>query len=561
MRVTSPTFFYRRRLYLLITAFFTLVSWTARATQPAAVATPDAYGARAASTILSAGGNAVDAAVAIAFTLAVTYPEAGNLGGGGFATLYMGGRPYFLDYRETAPAAAHADLYLTAAGDVIEQASTVGARAVAVPGTVAGLWALHQRFGKLPWRTDLAPALHYARHGFVVDRDLVAGRDEELAALHSQTNFARYFGQLQTGRVHRQPELAATLQRIAEQGPRGFYRGTTATLLVKEMHRGHGLITRADLAAYRPVWRTPLVSPWAGYELITAPPPSSGGIALISLLAMKAVLAPAFAGLPLNSAQYVHLLAEIDKRVFADRAESLGDPDYWPVPVTALLSPEYLARRVADVSLDLPTPLAAVSPGLTAHHNTTHFSVLDRWGNAVSNTYTLNDSFGSGVIVTGAGFLLNNEMDDFSAKPGVPNIFGVVGRDANAIAPNKRPLSSMTPTILTQDGHVALVLGTPGGSRIFTSIFQVLTNWHDFDMPLQSAVASARIHHQLLPVNTLFEEPYKQLDAATKAELATRGYVFENQGWDGDMQSILVTAARTIAVADPRGRGVGVVLQ
>ena len=550
----------RARFTLLVALWLCALASCPVVAQPAAVASPDEYGARAATTILSAGGNAIDAAVAIAFTLAVTYPEAGNLGGGGFATLYVDGRPYFLDYRETAPAAATADLYLDGAGNVIPDASTVGARAVAVPGTVAGLWALHQRFGKLPWARDLEPALRYARTGFVVDRALAQERDEALAVLGTRTNFAHYFGRLHTGQRVRQPELAATLARIARDGPRGFYGGTTARLLVAEIRRGHGLLTQTDLAAYRPVWRAPIEADWQGYHLVTAPPPSSGGIGLVSLLAMKTALAPAFEGLALNSPQYVHLLAEIEKRVFADRAESLGDPDHWPVPVAALLAPDYLARRAAEVDPDHPTPTASIGPGLGNHHNTTHFSVIDRQGNAVSNTYTLNDSFGSGVVVTGAGFLLNNEMDDFSAKPGVPNIFGVVGNDANAIAPGKRPLSSMTPTILTRDGHVALVLGTPGGSRIYTSIFQVISNWHDFGMPLAGAVAAARIHHQLLPADTLYEEPYRQLDPSTREALVARGYLFENQGWNGDMQTILVTDSGTIAVADPRGRGVGVVL-
>jgi len=530
----------------------------------AAVAAPDRYGADAAARILSAGGNAVDAAIAVAFTLAVTCPEAGNLGGGGFATLWIESKAYFLDYRERAPASATAGMYLDAAGNVRPDASTIGAGAAGVPGTVAGLWELHRRFGRLPWRLDLAPAIRYAHQGFRVSPLLVALRDTRARELRGQTNFLAYYGALATDASFRQAELERTLGRIAAQGPGDFYAGRTAELLLAEMARGHGHIGAKDLTSYRPVWRDPLEGEWAGYHVITAPPPSSGGIALLSLLAMKADLAGAFAGVPLNSAQYVHLVAEMEKRVFADRAAYLGDPDFSVAPVAQLLDPAYLARRAREVSIAAPTPTATVQPGLgtagATHHNTTHFSVVDHAGNAVSNTFTLNDDFGSGQVVTGAGFLLNNEMDDFSVKPGAPNLYGVVGGDANAIAPGKRPLSTMTPTILTEHGRVALVIGTPGGSRIAAWIFQVITDWHDFGMPLAAAVAAPRMHHQLLPPNTLFEEPYATLDPAVRAALGQRGYVFVNQGWNGDIEAIAVTATGTTAVADPRGRGVGRVI-
>ncbi len=523
----------------------------------AAVASPDRDGADSAADVLAAGGNAVDAAVAMGFSLAVTYPEAGNVGGGGFATVLFAGKHYFLDYRERAPAAASADMYLDANGNVVPEASTVGAKAAGVPGTVEGLWQLHRRFGKLPWRRDLAPALRLAREGFVVDPKLITWRDRRLAELHGRTNFAHYFGALAAGERHRQPELAATLERIALRGPRGFYAGRTAELVVAEMRRSGGLITAADLAGYRVAWRQPIEADWQGFHVITAPLPSSGGIALVSLLAMKADLAPAFAGVAHNSPQYVHLVSEIEKRVFADRAEYLGDPDFTSAPVERLIDPAYLAHRAAEVNLEQRTPTEAVHPGIDLHHQTTHFSVVDRAGNAVSNTYTLNDDFGSGQVVEGAGFLLNDEMDDFSAKPGAPNLYGVVGSAANAIAPGKRPLSSMTPTILTRGGEVAMVIGTPGGSRIFTSVFQVLANRYDFGMPLAEAVAATRFHHQLLPPDVIFEEPYRQLDAATHDALAARGYRFEGQGFNGDIEAIELVGGRAIAVADPRGRGVG----
>ena len=528
----------------------------------AAVAAPDRYGADTAADILAAGGNAVDAAVAVAFVLAVTYPEAGNVGGGGFATVLFDGKAYFLDYRERAPGDATAGMYLDAAGRVVPDASAIGGGAAAVPGTVAGLWELHRRFGKLAWSTDLAPAIRYAHDGFSVSRLLTERRDERAAALRGRTNFLAYFGSLHEQAIFREQELEATLRRIAAAGPRGFYTGRTADLVVAEMARTGGHITRADLAAYRARWRDPIEGEWAGYHVITAPLPSSGGIALLSMLAMKADLAPSFAGVALNSPQYVHLLAEIEKRVFADRGDYLGDPDFHSAPVAQLLDPAYLARRTAEVSSERPTPIDEVKPGLivSARHNTAHFSIMDRWGNAVSNTYSLNYWFGCGQVVSGAGFLLNEEMDDFSSKPGTPNIYGVVGGDANAIAADKRPLSSMTPTILTLHGRVAVVIGTEGGSRSPTSIFQVLTNWHDFHMPLEAAVTAPRIHHQLLPPDTLFEEPYATLDPAVRAALAARGYTFVTQGFNTDIQVIVADASGAEAVSDPRGRGVARVL-
>jgi gamma-glutamyltranspeptidase/glutathione hydrolase len=531
----------------------------AEAAQAAAVAAPDTYGAQAAREILAAGGNAVDAAVAVGFTLAVTYPEAGNLGGGGFATVLIAGHEYFLDYREQAPGAATRDMYLDRAGNVIPDASTIGAKAAGVPGTVAGLWELHHRFGRLPWARDLEPAIRYAHDGFQVSAMLATTRDQRAHELAGRTNFTRFFSGMHPNETFRQPQLEATLRRIAQNGASEFYEGGTATLIAREMTRDGGLINAADLKAYRVHWRNPLTGEWAGFHVITAPLPSSGGIALLSMMDMKSDLSSAFSGVTLNSAQYVHLLAEIEKRVFADRADYLGDPDFTAAPVAALLAPEYVKRRAAEVSLDRPTPTAAVHPGLT-HHDTTHFSIVDHDGNAVSNTYTLNDDFGSGTVVDGAGFLLNNEMDDFSVKPGTPNIYGVVGSAANAIAPGKRPLSTMTPTILTYQGHVAVVIGTPGGSRIATWIFQVLTDWHDFHMPLHDAVAAVRVHHQLLPPNTIFEEPYGGLTPAVHAQLTARGYQIVNQGWDGDIQAITCAASQCQAAADPRGRGVGLVL-
>ena len=522
----------------------------------AAVAAPDRYGAAAAAEVLAAGGNEVDATVATAFALAVTYPSAGNLGGGGFMTLVHAGKPYFLDFRERAPARAERDMYLDARGEVVPERSLVGIQSVAVPGTVRGLAQAHQRFARLSWARDLAPAIRLARDGFVVDRSLADDVADKSKALAGRTNFDSYFGHLAAGQRFRQPALAAVLTRIAADGEDGFYSGATADLLIAAMQKAGGLMTRSDLATYRAVWREPLVARWRDFDVITAPPPSSGGIALIQQLLMKDALRPTFTGVAQNSIQYVHLLAEIEKRVFADRAEYLGDPDFTSVPVARLIDPAYNAARAAGVNPTVPSPTPSIAPGLHESHQTTHFSIVDRQGNAASVTYTLNDDFGSGSVVDGAGFLLNNEMDDFSVKPGSPNMFGVVGGEANAIAPGKRPLSSMTPTILMRDGAVRLVIGTPGGSRIFTSVFQVICNVYDFGMALPAALASPRVHHQLLPADTLFEEPFAPLAQELRQGLEARGYRIENQGWNGDIEAILVDGRQPVPASDPRGIGV-----
>ncbi len=410
---------------------------------------PDQYGALVAEQILRKGGNAVDAAIATAFTLAVTYPEAGNIGGGGFMLVWFDGKAYFLDYRETAPAAAHKDMFLDADKQVIKNLSLIGHKASGVPGTVMGLWLAHKKFGSLPWQDLVAPAIHYAETGFTVAENQYQYRADLLQQLEGKTNFAQYFGAMKAGENFKQPELADTLKRIAAQGPDDFYRGKTAQLLVAEMQRGNGLITMEDLAAYRAGWREALVTPWQDKQLISAPPPSSGGIALAQLLGLKQRRSSDFTGVTHNSSQYVHLIAELEKRVYADRAEYLGDPGFVKVPQQQLLDSNYLDKRAKEINPLAISKTKAIKPGLEGYH-TTHFSILDKHGNAVSNTYTLNLDFGSGVVVQGAGFLLNNEMDDFSAKPGVPNVFGVVGNDANAIAPGKRMLSSMTPSLLVE---------------------------------------------------------------------------------------------------------------
>jgi gamma-glutamyltranspeptidase/glutathione hydrolase len=514
-----------------------------------AIAVADKFSADAAEQIFKEGGNAVDAAVAIAFTLAVTYPEAGNIGGGGFMTLYVDGKPYFLDYREKAPLAATRNMYLDDKGEVIKGASLFGYRAVGVPGTVEGMWEA---------------AIKYAANGFEVSEQLQQRRDDAAKDFAGKTNFDSYFGNLKAGTNFKQPELAAVLTRIANDGAKDFYDGKTADLIAASM-RGHGLITKRDLQEYKAVWREPIQANWNGYRVITAPPPSSGGIGLVQLLKMKEDLAPDFKDVPLNSAQYVHLIAEIEKRVFADRAQYLGDPDFYKVPVAQLTDDAYVAKRAAEVNPNALSDTKSVQAGLGTSMpekaETTHFSVIDKWGNAVSNTYTINGYFGSGVVADGTGIVLNDEMDDFSAKPGMANQFGVVGSDANAIAPKKRPLSSMTPTILTRDGKVALVIGTPGGSRIFTSIFQVINNVYDFNMPLPDAVAAMRFHHQLLPPNTIFWEPYHPITGELAQQIEAKGYTLKGQEFSGDIQAIKVNGDTPEPAADPRGRGVTRVIQ
>ncbi|MDE1169182.1 MAG: gamma-glutamyltransferase [Pseudomonas sp.] len=526
-----------------------------------AVAAPDQYGAEVAAQILKKGGNAVDAAVATAFTLAVTYPEAGNLGGGGFMTLFVDGKPYFLDYRETAPKAASRNMYLNEKGEVIENLSLVGAKAAGVPGTVMGLWEAHKRFGKLPWAELLTPAVGYAKNGFKVADKQYQYRQDALKLFNGQTNFNDYFGNMKVGETFRQPELAQTLERIADQGAKDFYDGKTADLLVAQMQADKGLVTKEDLHDYKVNWRQPLHIDWRGNVVYTAPLPSSGGIALAQLLGIKEIRKDDFKGVPLNSAKYIHLLAEIEKRVFADRADYLGDPDFNKVPVNKLIAPAYLIKRAAEVNPNAISETAKVRPGLEPHQ-TTHFSIVDAHGNAVSNTYTLNWDYGSGVVVKGAGFLLNDEMDDFSSKPGVANAFGVVGGDANAIEPGKRMLSSMSPSIVTRNGQVTLVLGTPGGSRIFTSIFQVLNNVYDYKLPLQKAVAAQRVHHQLLPKDTIYYDSFAPLTGKVADELKAMGYTLEDQGWEmGDIQAIRVNGTKLETASDPRGRGQGKVVK
>lgn len=528
------------------------------ATTSAAIAISDNYGARVAEDILNQGGNAVDAAVATGFALAVTFIDAGNIGGGGFMTIKMDNEIAFLDYREKAPLTAHKDMYLDVEGNVIDDITLIGGQAAGVPGTVAGFWEAHKRFGKLPWKDIVQPAIDLAANGFMPAPILVKSIHSMEQRFDGKTNFNEYFEHISSTEVFKQPELAQTLGRIAEFGTDDFYRGHTAALIVEQMKQSNGLISAEDLDQYSAIWREPVRANWRGYEVVSAPPPSSGGFAIVQLLKMKDYLAEHFTNVEHNSAQYIHLIAEMEKRVFADRAEYLGDPDFFDIDIKALIDDVYIRKRAAEVNTKTISTLKSINPGLESP-NTTHYSIVDQWGNAVSNTYTINWDYGSGVVVGGAGFLLNNEMDDFSAKPGVPNIFGVVGNVANEIQPGKRMLSSMSPTIVLKDGEVEMVVGTPGGSTIFTTVFQVIINILDFNMTPLEAIGATRFHHQLVPADLITYSGFsidRPLSDQVIDDLAEKGYRTEPHSFEyGDVQIIVKDGNSWIAASDPRDRG------
>ena len=547
-------------VFTFVIACFLSACSDSNSTRQAAIAVSDQYAANVAEEILLAGGNAVDAAVATGFALAVTYIDAGNIGGGGFMLIHMDGNAYFLDYRETAPMKAHRDMFLDENGNVVKNSTLIGPRAAGVPGTVAGFWAAHQKFGNLSWKQVLAPAIKLARDGFIPANKLAREVQSHFDWFGTSTNFKEHFSKLKAGERFKQPALAATLARIAKNGHDEFYTGETSKLIVNQMERDGGLIDAADLAAYQAIWRAPLSANWREYEILSAPPPSSGGFGVIQLLKMKDYLAQAFENVEHNSPQYVHLVAEMEKRVFADRAEYLGDPAFVDIDMTALISDAYIKRRASEVNPDAISKMEEVTPGLESP-NTTHYSILDGDGNAVSNTYTINWAFGSGVVVSGGGFLLNNEMDDFSAKPGVPNIFGVVGNTANEVQPGKRMLSSMSPTLLIKDNEPHMVIGTPGGSTIFTSVFQIITNIIDFNMSPMDAAGATRFHHQLLPPDLITQSPMRPLSDQTIRGLGEKGYRVEPHGWAfGDIQVIWRDGNKLIPASDSRNRGVSKVI-
>ena len=510
--------------------------------------------------MLRLGGNAIDAAVAMGFALAVTYPSAGNLGGGGFMVIRLaGGELVANDHREKAPMKAHRDMFLDEGGEVVDGLSTASHLAVGVPGSVDGLLGVLERHGTLSRQEVIAPALALARDGFPLPADLAGqfdrlrGRFESYPA--SLAKFTRDDGNpLVAGEVFRQPDLAATLARIADHGRAGFYEGTTADLLVAEMGRGGGLVSHEDLAAYRSVWREPVRGTYRGHQVVSMPPPSSGGALLIQMLNM---LEPYdLAALGRGSPATVHLMVEAERRAYADRAEYLGDTDFYEVPLGRLIDKDYARRRFADFDPDGASRSEDVGAGTWPSESpeTTHVSVMDGDGNAVAYTTTLNLGYGSKIVVTGAGFLLNNEMDDFSSKPNTANSFGLIGGEANAIEPGKRMLSSMTPTLVLQDGEPVLVTGSPGGSTIITTVLQVVTNVVDHGLDVATAVAAPRFHHQWRPNQIRYEPGAITADAL--ADLARMGHVgFAQTRGLGDANSVMRVDEELIARSDPRNAG------
>lgn len=468
----------------------------------AMVVAQEPLAADAGLAVLKAGGNAVDAAVAVGFALAVTHPFAGNVGGGGFMLIrFADGKSTFIDFRERAPERASRDMYLGPDGKPTRD-SIEGWRASGVPGTVRGLELAHQKYGKAKWASLVDPSVRLARDGFAVSWALSQSlRNSRNLGKYPESKriFQRDGKFYEMGETLRQPELAATLGRIARAGGKDFYLGETARRLVVEMEKHGGLFTAKDLAQYAAVERTPLAGAYKNYGIITAPPPSSGGIGILQMMGMLENSGYEKSGF--GSAASIHFMAEAMRRYYADRSEFLGDPDFYKVPVKRLLDKDYIARRRATIDRERATPSDAIKPGsgMPESEDTTHYAVVDEAGNAVAVTYTLNGGYGSGVTVPGLGVLLNNEMDDFAAKPGEPNMFGLVQGEANAIQPGKRPLSSMTPTIVTRDGKLYMVVGAPGGSRIITAVMQVILNVIDFGMNAQDAVDAPRFHHQWKP--------------------------------------------------------------
>jgi gamma-glutamyltranspeptidase/glutathione hydrolase len=483
--------------------------------------------------VLLSGGNAVDAAVAIGLALAVTHPSAGNLGGGGFMLVRLAnGQTTFLDFREAAPEKASRDMYLDAEGNPTKD-SIFGWRSSGIPGSVAGFDSAHKKFGSKPWAELVAPALQLAREGFSVSQTLADSFHSSQKMLAADPESKRIFlrdgAAYRAGEIFKQPELAGTLTRIAKGGAKEFYEGETAKRLAAAMAAHGGLVTRRDLAAYKVMERAPLEGNYKQFHIITAPPPSAGGVGVLQMLGI--LDGTDFESNGPNSVKAVHYEAEAMRRFYADRSEYLGDPQFYNVPVKPLLSEDYLTWRRRTIDPNHPTPSEYIGPGLqrtqAAHvswfesSETTHYNVVDAKGNAVAVTYTLNNSFGNGITVPGLGFLLNDEMDDFAAKPGVPNMFGVTGGDANAIEPGKRPLSSMTPTIITKDNKFFMAVGAPGGSRITTGVLQVIVDVLDFHLNPQDAVDLPRFHHQWKP-DTLYLQNGFPADA--EAALARMGY-------------------------------------
>lgn len=510
--------------------------------------------------ILKKGGNAADAAVAVQFALAVVHPAAGNIGGGGFFVYRTKlGDNFTLDFREKAPLKSHKDMYLDSAQNVIQGLSMTGHLASGVPGSVDGMVQIHKKFCKLSWATLLQPAIDLAEKGVILTTKEANGLNRIKADIQklnpNTTYFLRKDGrEWQAGDTLIQTDLGKTLRRVQQQGRAGFYAGETAKLIVAEMQRGKGIISAEDLSQYNSVWRKPVIGTYKNYKIITMPPVSSGGVALLQLL--KLVEPYPLKRWGWHSDSTLQVMIEAERRVYADRAKFLGDPDFIKVPIEQLTSKPYLQTRWQDFSFAQATPSKDIKGGdITGYESmeTTHFSVVDKEGNAVAITTTLNGGYGSRVLVEGGGFLMNNEMDDFSIKPGVPNMFGLVGSKANAIAPRKRMLSSMTPTIIEKDKKLYMVVGTPGGSTIITSVFQTTLNVLEHGMSMQEAVNALKFHHQWLPDKVLFENGAFSENVIKR--LQDKGYNLEMQrNTIGRMDCILIRPDKTLeGGSDPRG--------
>ena len=518
----------------------------------AAVAAAHPLASEIGVAIMKRGGNAFDAAIAVNFALAVVYPAAGNIGGGGLMTARQSnGKLLTLDYREKAPSAASRNMYLDSAGNVIPDLSINGHLSCGVPGTVAGLFAMH-KWAKLPMKVLIQPAIDLAQHGYVITASEAGSLNNNKADFLKYNTQSTAFvkdGDWKAGDTLVQTELAQTLTRIRDEGAKGFYEGKTADLIVAEMKRGKGLINYDDLKTYDVKWRTPMLFLYRGYGIVGFPPPSSGGVLLAQMLGMIEPFPIKKWGF--ESPQTTQVMIEAERRAFADRAKYLGDPDFYKIPQKQIISKEYLKQRMKDFDSSHASKSEDIQPGLLHEsQQTTHMSIMDKWGNMIAITTTLNNSYGSKTVVGGAGFFLNDEMDDFSAKPGVPNMYGAVGGEANAIVPGKRMLSSMTPTLVLKNNKPFVVVGTPGGTTIPTSVFQTIVDIIDFNMTAAQSVNAPKFHHQWLPDEVMAEPSFPQ---TTQQILSAKGYNFTKQGAIGRTEVIKITKEGIEAAADIRG--------
>jgi gamma-glutamyltranspeptidase / glutathione hydrolase len=571
-------FYPMKKIFLLILLITIAIAQIACTTPPqqviaenGMVVSTSSFASKVGVEILKKGGNAVDAAVAVGFALAVTYPSAGNLGGGGFMVIHLAdGKNISIDFREKAPLSAHRDMYLNEAGEFIPELSQQGTTSAGVPGSVAGLIYALEKYGTMPLADVIQPAIDLAKNGWRLEKRDSIYFSNTIPLFERYPSSKKIFTKdgvpYSTGELFIQSDLAHTLEQIKENGRDGFYKGKVAELLVEQVSSSGGYITLEDLEKYQPVEREPIIGTYRGYEVVSMPPPSSGGIALVQML--NILESYDLVNVDWGSSQYFHHLVEAMKYAYADRTYHLGDADFYPVPKEQLISKEYaktIFERIESAkNKAVPSSEIKSLDTQLLHESTetTHYSVYDLYGNAVSTTTTINSSFGSGIVVESAGFLLNNEMDDFSGKPGVMNQFGLLGTEANSIQPEKRMLSSMTPTIILKDSKPYIIIGSPGGSQIITTVLQVVLNCIDFDMNIRDAIEAPRIHHQWMPDSIFYEKG--ALTEAVKKELADMGYRF----WDLDTESRIIGIAEGIMIdrknkiiygaSDPRGGGLAV---